>query len=234
MQPAFRLDGIGGPHDRQPVYADGASLGEDATGAMILVHGRGAGAEDILSLGEELARPGLALLAPQAADSLWFPFRYLEPPEKNEPWLSSALGAIETLLARVAAAGVPSARTCLLGFSQGACLVLEYARRHPARYGGVIGLSGALLGPDNQAAAGPGTEAGGLAGTPVFLGCSDMDPYFARYRVEMAAAELKRLGGDVTLHLYRGLGHQVNLDELRAVQDILRRAEIPDRGAAAA
>jgi predicted esterase len=195
----------------------GVNLNE-AQAAMICVHGRGASARDILTLAGELGVPGFAFLAPQAAGNTWYPNRFLAPLESNEPWLSSALAAVEEALARVAAAGIPAERTMLLGFSQGACLALEFGARNARRYGGLVGLSGGLIGPDGT----PRDYPGSLAGTPVFLGCSDADFHIPKERVEETAAALGRLGGEVTTRLYPGMGHEVNVDELEQVRGMMR------------
>jgi predicted esterase len=209
----------GGPHQGQPVLRAGQAL-ERARVALVLAHGRGATARDILTLAEELDRPACAYLAPQAAGNTWYPNSFLAPLPSNEPDLSSALQAIADALARVAAAGIPPERTVLVGFSQGACLTLEYVARHARGYGGVAGLSGGLIGPDDT----PRDYAGSLAGTPILLGCSDVDPYIAASRVEDSAETLRRLGAAVTLRLYPGMGHTINEDErawLRALLDAL-------------
>ena len=196
--------------------------GEDlarARGAVVMIHGRGASAESILELAESLATAGLALLAPQAAGGAWYPYRFLAPLEQNEPALSAALATIGAALDAVAAAGVPAERTVLLGFSQGACLATEYAARNAQRYGGVVGLSGGLIGPDGT----PRDYTGSLGETPVFLGCSDVDFHIPQARVVESAAILRGLGGNVDMRIYPGMGHTVNEDELEAVQAILDR-----------
>lgn len=210
------LPEITGPHHGQPTLTAGASLAS-ARAAMVMAHGRGATASDILELAAELARPDVAYLAPQAAGNAWYPNRFTEPFASNEPWLSSALAVLERALAQVAAAGIPAERTILLGFSQGACLSLEFVARHARRYGGIAGLSGGLIGPDDA----PREYPGSLAETPVFLGCSDVDPHIPKARVEQAADVLQRLGGNVTMRLYQGMGHTVNLDEIRFVQGMM-------------
>lgn len=201
------------PHADAPVLLAGSPLA-DARAAMIMVHGRGASADDILAFSNHLPADGMAYLAPQAADHTWYPHRFTEPIARNEPWLSSALALLGRLVARVEAAGVPAERIALLGFSQGACLALEFAARNPRRWGGVYGLSGGLIGP-------PGAtwpDRGSLAGTPVFLGCSDVDSHIPASRVEESAARLRELGADVTMRLYPGMGHTINRDELEHVQ----------------
>lgn len=184
---------------------------------MIMIHGRGARAEDILTLVPQFSQSGFAFFAPQAANNTWYPNRFLEPIAANEPWLSSALAVVEAVFARVSAAGISPQRTMLLGFSQGACLALEYAARHAKRYGGLVGLSGALIGPDDT----PRDYPGSLAGTPVFLGCSDVDFHVSKERVLDTAQVLERLGGKVTTRLYPNLDHTVNPDEIEFVNAMM-------------
>lgn len=214
-----RPDATAHPHGGQPVLVGGAPL-DSAEGGLIAIHGRGAGAEDIMALAREVAPPGLAILAPQAAGNTWYPYRFLEPTERNEPYLSSALRIVADLIARIGEQGIPSERVALLGFSQGACLVLEAAARHAQRFAGVIGFSGGLIGP-------PGTSfdfPGSLEGTPVFIGSSDVDPHIPKERVEESAAALQRLAAAVDVRLYPGMGHTVNRDELQAARAMLDEA----------
>jgi predicted esterase len=185
---------------------------------MIMVHGRGARAEDILTLVPELNRPDFAYVAPQAAEFTWYPNRFLMPLESNEPWLSSALQAVADVLATVEAAGIPPQRTIMLGFSQGACLTLEFVARNARRYGDVAGLSGGLIGPDDT----PRDYPGSLAGTPVFLGCSDVDPHIPKERVQETTRVLRGMGGDVTERFYPGMGHEISADEIGYVQQMMR------------
>lgn len=204
------------PHAGQPVLTAGAPPAQ-ARAAVLLVHGRGASAEDILTLAGEFNQPGVAYWAPQAAHNTWYPNRFMEPLASNEPWLSAALGRVGAVLGQIAAEGIPPERTVLLGFSQGACLATEYAARHARRYGGVVGYSGGLIGPDGT----PRDYAGSLAETPVFLGCSDVDPHIPAARVTHSAEVLERLGGAVTLRLYKNMAHTVNQDEVRWVSGLL-------------
>lgn len=204
------------PHRGQPILARGEPI-STAKAAMLMVHGRGARAEDILSLTEEFDQTGFAYLAPQAAGNAWYPNRFLEPLESNEPWLSSALGLLDDVFNQIIQAGIPAERIMLLGFSQGACLTLEFAARHARRYGGVVGLSGALIGPDGT----PRTYTGSLAGTPIFLGCSDVDFHVPKERVHEAADVLRSLGGEVTERLYPNMDHTVNRDEINFVRRMM-------------
>ena len=206
-----------GPHDNQPVVHAGAPL-DAADGVIVMVHGRGAGPSDILSLGAAFVRPGFACLAPAAAGGTWYPFPFIAPREKNEPFLSSALEVIESIVAGLLKNGVPSHKIVLLGFSQGACLSSEFVLRHPRRYGGLCVLSGGLIGA-------PGTAWDDVMakyeGMPVFLGCSDVDGHIPKSRVLESEAVFKRLGAHVVRKLYPGMGHLVNDDEILEVQAVL-------------
>jgi len=203
------------PHQGQPVLQAGEPLAT-ARAAMILVHGRGASAADIMTLGAELMHPGVAYLAPQAAGNAWYPNPFTAPMESNEPYLSSALEVVGSLLATIEKS-VPAERVILLGFSQGACLTLEFAARNARRYGGVAGLSGGLIGPEGT----PRDYSGSFDGTPAFQGCSDVDPHIGKDRVLEAADVYRRMGAMVTVKLYPGMGHTVNDDELQAVREIV-------------
>ena len=204
---------MAGPPHGQLVLEKGESL-ERATAALVLLHGRGAAAGDIfVDCAPLLEEPGFALLAPQAEGTAWYPNPFTAPLESNEPWLSAALEVVDGLLARIERT-VPANRVVVLGFSQGACLALEYASRRARRYGAVVGLSGALIGPGDAAR----DHGGWLAGTPVFLGCSDQDPYVSALQVQASGEVLRELGGDVVVRLYPGMGHIVNADEIALVR----------------
>jgi predicted esterase len=204
------------PHRDQPILVSGAPAAE-AAGALILVHGRGGSAADMQELGRALERPRFACFTPAAAGGTWYPFSFLEPLKRNEPHLSSALRLLESALGKAEAAGIGGERIALLGFSQGACLALEFAARHARRYGGIAGLSGGLIGPEDT----PRDYAGSFGGTPVFLGCSDVDPHVPKRRVDQTAVVLERLGAVVTKKIYSGMGHTINNDEIEAVRTIL-------------
>lgn len=207
---------MSGPHQGQPVRAAGTPL-ENAHAAVLMVHGRGATAADILTLAGALDRPGVAYLAPQAHGNTWYPFSFLAPLAQNQPGIDSGLQRIREVLDGIQAAGIPPERTLLLGFSQGACLATEFVARNARRYGGVAGLSGGLIGPDET----PRNYPGSLHGTPVFLGCSDVDFHIPKERVQETAEVMERLGGEVDMRLYPGMGHLVNEDEIAAVQRML-------------
>ena len=180
-----------------------------------MIHGRNAAPANILDLAPVLDRPDFLFVAPAAAGGTWYPFSFMEAREKNEPGISSGLFVIEFLVNQLIASGFPSQRIMLLGFSQGACLTAEFSIRHPRRYGGIMVLSGGLIGP-------PGTTwddvTTSLDGTPVFLGCSDVDPHIPAERVLESEAVFRRLGASVTRKLYPGMGHTVIPDEISHVQ----------------
>jgi predicted esterase len=183
-----------------------------------MLHGRGASAQSIISLADELDTTGFTVLAPQAEGNVWYPQSFLAPREVNQPGIDAAFTAIEHIIGELAAAGVDRGRTVLLGFSQGACLASDYAFNRPGRYGGVIALSGGLIGP-------PGTEfrpAGDLEGTPVFLGCSDVDPHIPAERVRESHEAFTRAGSAAEMQLYPGMPHTVNAEEIARANDILR------------
>ncbi len=203
-------------HQGQPVLAAGKPLAQ-AKAAVIMVHGRGATARDILSLSREFDAPDVAYLAPQANGNAWYPYRFMEPIAANEPYLSSALAVIDGLVKHVEGTGIPRDKIVLLGFSQGACLATEFAARNAGRYGGVVGLSGGLIGPDGT----PRDYPGSMAGTPVFLGCSDVDFHIPKERVDETARIFQALGGDVTERLYPNMDHTINEDEIDFVNGLL-------------
>lgn len=204
------------PHAAQPVAEQGPGLAASRA-VMVMVHGRNAGPENILPLAEAFPHPAFSYLAPAAQGRTWYPFSFLSEIERNEPGLSSGLRAIDRVIAKVERAGIPRRSVILLGFSQGACLASEYAIRHASRFGGLVALSGGLIGP-------PGTRwdySGDFAGTPVFFGCSDVDAHVPRERVEASATEFTRRGASVTLRIYPGMGHLVNEDELGFVRELV-------------
>lgn len=210
------LDKQAHPHQNARLAQAGTPL-EESRAALILLHGRGSNPEDILSLRNYLDTPGWAFLAPQAAGYTWYPYSFLAPRTQNEPYLSSALTLLGETVQSVLDAGIPAEKIVLLGFSQGACLSLEFAARNPRSYGGVAVLSGGLIGEAVQAADYPGA----LEGVPVFLGCSDIDPHIPKTRVLESETILRGMGAQVTTRLYPGMGHLVNEDELAFVQQML-------------
>ncbi len=206
------------PHRDQPVLRSGVPLTE-AAAVLILLHGRGASAEDILSLGEAFGQPQFAYLAPQAANNTWYPHSFLAPLEQNEPYLSSALAKIRATLKLATAAGIPLQRIVVCGFSQGACLATEFVARHPHRYGGLIAFTGGLIGPLESAF----NYAGDLAGMPAFFGSGDPDPHVPWKRVQQSADVLKLMGAEVTVRRYPGRPHTITPDEIDAAHQLVSR-----------
>jgi predicted esterase len=205
-----------GPHAGQPVVEAGVPLGR-APAAVVMVHGRNAAPSNILELLPRLARPNLTYLAPTAAGRTWYPNSFLAEIASNEPGLSSGLAALGSLVERIHSAGLPPSRVVLLGFSQGACLVAEFARRRASQFGGIVVLSGGVVGP-------PGTQWEGARrfdGTPVFFGCSDRDSHVPESRVLESAELFGRMGAKVTTRIYPGMGHVVNDDEIAHAQRLL-------------
>ncbi|HZN67771.1 MAG TPA: dienelactone hydrolase family protein [Tepidisphaeraceae bacterium] len=192
---------------------------ERAKATLVLIHGRGGSAEDMLPLHRMFALDGLAAVAPQAANHTWYPHSFLSPMEANQPYLDSALRRISAVIDDLVGRGVSSERIAILGFSQGACLTTEFVARNPRRYGAVLGLSGGLIGPPGP----PRNYVGSLDDSPVFLGCNDPDPHIPFERVRETEAVLRRMGATVELRRYPGPDHSINEDELEACRALLER-----------
>ncbi|SFS76437.1 alpha/beta hydrolase [Halostagnicola kamekurae] len=207
---------IDDPHGNQPIERVGADL-EDAAAAMVLVHGRGARASGMLEFANEFARDDVAFLAPQAHRGTWYPNSFLAPIEDNQPHLDSALAKLEDVLETVESAGIPLERTILLGFSQGGCLSTEYAARNADRYGGVVALSGGLIGPEGT----PRDYDGSMDGTAVFIGCGDQDPHIPVERVDESIRAFDDLEAETEKRIYQGVGHTVLEDELEYVRELV-------------
>jgi predicted esterase len=207
-----------GPHEGRNLLMAGEELGQ-ARAAMLMIHGRGVSARDILGLYTELQPHGFVYLAPQAAGGSWYPRSFLAPITSNEPELSSALAVIGNTLARLKEVGIPEERVILLGFSQGACLALEFAARNARRYGGIAGLSGGVIGPKDIQR----EYTGSLASTPIILGCSDKDPHIPKERVDFTAEILQDLDGVVTKRIYPNMGHTVNDEEVDLVNAMMKQ-----------
>lgn len=201
------------PHTAATALRFGESLAT-AQGAVIILHGRGGSAQDIAGLAKLFDGSKLAFFVPQATGNTWYPQRFFVPTAENEPWLTSALDVVASLVTEALLAGVPADRVGLVGFSQGACLALEYALRHPQRYGFVAGLSGALIGPADVA-----RSEVDLRGTPILLGCAEADPHIPRDYVEGSAAILERCGARVSLHIFGGSAHIVFGEEIEWLKE---------------
>ena len=209
---------VPGPHTGAALLQAGAPL-PGARGALVLIHGRGADAEGMLDLARHLDAGAFMWVAPQAAGHTWYPYPFLAPIAQNQPHLDSALAVLGAATDALVSEGVPRTRQVLIGFSQGACLALEFAARSDRRWGGVVGLSGGVIGP-------PGTtwdRPRGIAGTPVFLGCSDVDPHIPVTRVHETRDLFTRLGAEVDARIYPGMPHTIDEDEIDAVRTLLKR-----------
>jgi predicted esterase len=204
------------PHAGQRVLRFGPPPAQARIGA-ILIHGRGASADDILGIAPALATTDVSYVAPQAAGNTWYPYSFLVPIPQNEPGITSGLAVIERLIAAFGEDGVPPNRIAIMGFSQGACLALEFAARHARRYHAIVGFSGGVIGPPGT----PRDYPGSLDGTPVFLGCSDVDPHIPLERVHETGEVFRALHAHVDERIYRGMGHTINDDELRAARTLL-------------
>lgn len=206
------------PHENSPIYTAGEKL-EEASAAMILIHGRGATAEDILSLSTHLNYPGVVYLAPQAEGFTWYPNRFIFPVEQNEPYLSAALAKVDGLVKQIEARGIPTEKIFIGGFSQGACLASEYVIRNPKEYGGLLAFSGGYIGQKGLTR----EPVGDLGGMPAFLGCSDIDPHIPLQRVQETTSLLKAMGAEVTERIYPNMDHTVNDDELELARKLIEQ-----------
>jgi len=211
---------VEGPHGGQPVRHAGADL-DEATAAVVMVHGRGATARSILGMAGEFGTDDVAYLAPSASRNTWYPHSFMEETSGNQPHLDSALDFVGGVVDAVADA-VGHERVLLLGFSQGACLSSEWVARNARKYGGLVGFSGGLIGPEGT----PREYDGDLDGTPVFLGCSDVDPHIPLERVKETTEVLSGLGAEVDERIYEGMGHGVNEDELAAAKGMVAGLEL--------
>jgi len=190
---------------------------DQANKALVLLHGRGATAQDILSLSGYLTVEGYALVAPQATNHTWYPYSFLAPAAQNEPWLSSAIDLVGSVVADLEAQGIASENIYLLGFSQGACLTLEFAARKAKRYGGLVAFTGGLIGDTLDLS----RYSGDFAGTPVFLGTSDPDMHVPVSRVLESAQQLRAMNAEVTEKIYTNMGHTISDDEVREVNRLI-------------
>jgi len=206
-------------HTKEFITA-GQSL-EAASKVLIMIHGRGGSAEDILGLSDHLHVKDFAILAPKATGNTWYPYSFLMPPSQNEPWLSSALQVIKEIVDDVVEKGVTPERIYFLGFSQGACLTLEFVTRNANRYGGVVAFTGGLIGDKIYEQ----NYAGNFDGTQIFIGTSDPDPHVPVQRVHDSELILRKLNASVTVKVYKGMGHTINQDEIDAANNILSSAQ---------
>jgi glyoxalase family protein len=216
-------------HAHGDTYTAGTPL-DHATGAVILLHGRGGSAPDILALHQALAPAGqpIAFLAPQADNFSWYPNSFLADRDQNQPFLNAALARIQSVVALVLAAGIPLDRIVLAGFSQGACLATEFIATHPARYAGLIAWTGGLIGPPNSVLSGSNPAlANTLAGTPALFAASDPDNWVPYQRVEDSATILTAMGANVTLRRYPNKPHSISGEEIELARNLIHHAFAP-------
>lgn len=206
------------PHETSPVYTAGAKL-EEAKAAMILVHGRGASAQDILSLSTPLNFPGVAYFAPQAEDLIWYPNRLIAPVESNEPYLSAAIVKIDGLVKHIEAGGIPVEKIFIGGFSQGASLSSEYVIRNPRPYGGLLIFSGGYIWQSGKVR----EATGNLGGMPVFNGCSNVDPFIPLERVKETTSLLTSMGAEVTELVYPNMDHTIIDEEIELARALIEK-----------
>lgn len=205
-----------GPHQESELFEHGASLPR-AKAAMIMVHGRGATAKGMFPLADEFAQPDFHYRALQAQNHTWYPYSFLAPKEKNQPGINSGLQAIYDQIKSLINATITPEKIILLGFSQGACLATEFVARHPQKLGGIVILSGGLIGPSIDITA----YHGSMEQTPVFMGCSDADPHIPIERVDETAEVLQKLDADVNKQIYKGMGHTINNDEIKTIRRMM-------------
>ena len=202
-------------HTKQ-IIRTGKQTGE-ATKALVMIHGRGGSAEDILGLANYLPVKDFALFAPQATNNTWYPYSFLVDPKENEPWLSSALAVLKEVVADVQASGITTDNIYFLGFSQGACLTLEFVARNATRYGGVAAFTGGLIGDKIY----DQNYSGDFGGTPIFIGTSDPDPHIPVERVHASAEILNGMNAQVTKKIYKNMGHTISEDEINVVKELI-------------
>lgn len=194
---------------------------EDANKALIMIHGRGGSAEDILSLANHLHVNDFALLAPQAANNSWYPYSFMAPPSQNEPWLSSALSLLKEMMNDVIAQGISEENIYFAGFSQGACLTLEFVARNAKKYGGVVAFTGGLIGDRIH----PENYNGDFTNTPIFIGSSNRDPHVPVERVYATTNILKSMNASVTEKIYENMSHTINQDEIELAKELVFKSK---------
>jgi phospholipase/carboxylesterase len=198
------------------VITEGKKI-EEANKVLIMIHGRGASAEDILSVSSYLNINEYALIAPQATNNSWYPYSFLAPPENNEPWLSSALSVVNKIVKDTIEKGKKKENIFFLGFSQGACLTLEYVTRNADKYGGIVAFTGGLIGDKIYAE----NYRGDFFQTPVFIGSSNPDTHIPVERVYATSNVLRGMNASVTEKIYNNMGHTINQDEIDTVNDFI-------------
>ncbi|MCU7617099.1 dienelactone hydrolase family protein [Chryseobacterium sp. PBS4-4] len=198
------------------IKTGGKSLNE-AEKVLIMIHGRGGSAQDILSLSQHLNVEDYALLAPQATNGSWYPLSFIAPVEQNEPWLSSAIETVGKTVETVLDAGIKVENIYFFGFSQGACLTLEFLARNAQRFGGAVAIIGGVIGEKINHE----NYKGDFAQTPIFLGTSNPDFHVPVERVYATANILKEMNADVTEKVYANFGHSINQEEMELANSIV-------------
>ena len=201
---------------KKNIRTAGRSL-KEAEKALIMVHGRGADARDILGLASHFGIPEFALLAPQATGNTWYPYSFMAKPEQNEPWLSSALDLLKEVLDEVAEQGITAENTYFLGFSQGACLTLEFVARHAQRFGGVAAFTGGLIGDRINRE----NYTGDFTGTPIFIGSGDPDAHVPVERVHESARILEEMNAKVQVQIHEGRPHSISPAEIEEAKRMI-------------
>jgi len=204
------------PHQGLDIAEYGPSLSR-AQAAMILVHGRGATAQSLFPLAEQFAQPDFYFAAPRSDNHSWYPYSFLSPRENNQPGISSGLQSLYDLIQFISEAGIGKEQIILLGFSQGACLVTEFAARHPQKFGGIVALSGGLIGSKIKES----DYNGFMEQTPVFLGCGESDPHVPEERLDITAKIFEKLKADVNRQIYPGMGHTINGEEIKIIRGMM-------------
>lgn len=206
-------------YQHQQQFAESGTRLSNAKQAIIMIHGRGASAQSILSLADHLHLQNMAVLAPQATNNSWYPFSFMAPDGQNQPALNSAIGVVDNLVKQILAAGILREKIYFLGFSQGACLSLEYVSRNAAKYGGVIAFTGGLIGEKLNLS----NYAGDFQNTPILLTTGEPDDHVPLSRVEESVAVLENLNADVTLKVYKGRPHTIQLEEIQLANKLINK-----------
>jgi phospholipase/carboxylesterase len=190
----------------------GLSLSE-AKKAIIMIHGRGATGESILSLVPHLNLTDYAILAPQANPSSWYPFGFMTSDEGNKVALDNSLKLLSQVWDEIVATGIPAENVFVAGFSQGACLSLEFAARNAQKMGGVVAFTGGLIGEKLK----PEIYSGDFQGTPIYIGSSDRDFHVPASRINESADLLRKMGANVSVELFDDPDHTIRTKEINWV-----------------
>jgi predicted esterase len=213
----LKLNKVIEPHLGEKILYSGPKA-QNGKNALILIHGRGSNAESILPIANELELEDTVIIAPEASQFTWYPYRFIEKRESNEPGITSGLTLINSIISSLIDSGISTDNIFLLGFSQGACLVLDYVARNPRKFAGVFALSGGLIGDiliKNE-------YSGSLDNTPIFLGCSDNDFHIPKERVHESAEIFRSLTANVITKIYENMGHTISYEEIKEINEIIK------------